>query len=44
MGVPVLIMYKSGEYMIWTDREVHECLADTDRGPDILPDNWRLAE
>lgn len=33
-------MYKSGEYMIWTDGTVRRCEADTDRGPDVLPDNW----
>ena len=33
-------MYKSGEYMIWTDGTVRRCKADTDRGPDVLPDNW----
>ena len=33
-------MYKAGEYMIWTDGTVRRCKADTDRGPDVLPDNW----
>lgn len=33
-------MYKSGEYMIWADGTVRRCKADTDRGPDVLPDNW----
>lgn len=33
-------MYKTGEYMIWTDGTVRRCKADTDRGPDVLPDNW----
>lgn len=33
-------MYKAGEYMIWTDGMVHRCKADTDRGPDVLPDSW----
>ena len=33
-------MYKSGEYMIWTDGTVRRCKLDTDRGPDVLPDNW----
>lgn len=37
-------IYNAGEYMIWTDRKVYECLTDTDRDPDILPDNWRLVE
>lgn len=33
-------MYKAGEYMIWADGTVRRCKADTDRGPDVLPDNW----
>lgn len=33
-------MYKAGEYMIWTDETVRRCKTDTDRGPDVLPDNW----
>lgn len=37
-------MYKAGEYMIWTDKHVYECLTDTDWGPDVLPGNWRLVE
>ena len=36
-------MYKSGEYMIWTDGTVRRCKTDTDRGPDVLPDNWEDA-
>lgn len=36
-------MYKSGEYMIWTDGTVRGCKTDTDRGPDVLPDNWEDA-
>lgn len=36
-------MYKSGEYMIWTDGTVRRCKTDTDRGPDVLPDNWEYA-
>ena len=35
-------MYKAGEYMIWTDGTVRRCKADTDRGPDVLPDNWEM--
>lgn len=35
-------MYKAGEYMIWTDWTVRRCKADTDRGPDVLPDNWEM--
>ena len=37
-------MYKSGEYMIWTDGTVRRCKTDTDRGPDVLPDNWETVE
>lgn len=33
-------IYKAGEYMIWTDGTVRRCKSDTDRGPDVLPDNW----
>lgn len=33
-------MYRAGEYMIWTDGTVRGCKADTDRGPDVLPNNW----
>ena len=33
-------MYHAGEYMIWTDGTVRRCKADTDRGPDVLLDNW----
>lgn len=36
-------MYKAGEYMIWTDGTVRRCKVDTDRGPDVLPDNWETA-
>ena len=35
-------MYKSGEYMIWTDGTVRRCKTDTDRGPDVLPDYWEM--
>lgn len=35
-------MYKAGEYMIWTDGTVRRCKVDTDRGPDVLPDNWEM--
>lgn len=33
-------IYKAGEYMIWADGTVRRCKSDTDRGPDVLPDNW----
>lgn len=36
-------IYKAGEYMIWADGTVRRCKADTDRGPDVLPDNWEEA-
>lgn len=36
-------MYHAGEYMIWTDGTVRRCKADTDRGPDVLPD-WETVE
>lgn len=37
-------MYKTGEYMIWTDGKVKRCVSDTDRGPDVLPQNWEDAK
>lgn len=37
-------MYKKGEYMIWTDEAIYECLVDTDRAPDVLPNSWRKVD
>lgn len=34
-------IYKKGEWMIFTDGNTYECLVNTDRGPDVLPEYWR---
>lgn len=36
-------MYKSGEYMIWTDGIVKKCLRDTNFSPDEYPADWEDA-
>lgn len=33
-------IYRAGEFMVWTDGAVYECIADTDRAPDVLPEKW----
>lgn len=33
-------MYKSGEYMIWTDYEIYECISDTNFSPADYPAAW----
>lgn len=33
-------IYKTGEYMIWTDGAVKKCIRDTSFGPDYDPDAW----
>lgn len=35
-------IYKIGEWMVWTDGKKYEAIANTDRGPDILPNNWKV--
>lgn len=37
-------MYKSGEYMIWTDGTVKKCVQDTNFSPDEYPQAWEDAE
>lgn len=36
-------MYKSGEYMIWTDGTVKHCLQDTNYSPTDYPQAWEDA-
>ena len=36
-------MYKSGEYMIWTDNQVYKCTQDTNFSPDEYPQAWEVA-
>lgn len=33
-------MYKASEYMIWTDKTVKKCIADTNFSPDEYPQAW----
>lgn len=33
-------MYKSGEYMIWTDGQIHRCIGDTVYTPDEYGAAW----
>lgn len=37
-------IYKTGEFMIWTDEAIYECLENTDRAPDVLPNKWRKVD
>lgn len=34
-------MYKTGEYMIWTDGYTYGCLQDTNFSPDEYPQAWK---
>lgn len=34
-------MYKTGEYMIWTDGTTQECLTDTAYSPDAYAQAWK---
>lgn len=36
-------MYKSGEYMIWTDGSTKKCITDTTYSPDVYPQAWEEA-
>ena len=36
-------MYKTGEYMIWTDGTVKQCLKDTNYSPEEYPQAWKDA-
>ena len=33
-------MYKAGEYMIWTDGKIYQCITDTNYSPDEYPQAW----
>ena len=35
-------MYKAGEYMIWTDDRVYECMEDTSFSPEDYPQAWEV--
>ena len=37
-------MYKVGEYMIWTDGKVYECLSDTTYSPNEYMQAWKVIE
>ena len=37
-------MYKIGEYMVWTDEKIYECLMDTIYDPEIYPQAWMIVE
>ena len=34
-------MYRVGEYMIWTDGEIYECLRDTNYSPEDYAADWK---
>ena len=35
-------MYKTGEFMIWTDYEIYQCLTDTNFSPADYPGAWEV--
>lgn len=37
-------IYKAGEYMIWTDKEVYKCLSDTSYSPTDYQNAWERVE
>lgn len=37
-------VYKEGEYMIWTDGNVYECVAQTNFSPAEYPQAWNISE
>lgn len=37
-------MYRSGEWMIWTDGSAYECLSDTVYSPDQYAQAWKKSE
>lgn len=34
-------MYKAGEYMIWTDGKIYQCITDTNYSPDEYKQAWK---
>ena len=37
-------MYKNGEYMIWTDGKIYQCLVDTIYSPNDYMQAWNVVE
>lgn len=37
-------IYKAGEYMIWTDGNVYECISNTNFDPTVLPSAWSVCQ
>lgn len=37
-------MYKTGEYMIWTDGKIYKCKSDTNFSPEEYAQAWEVAE
>lgn len=37
-------MYKTGEYMIYTDGKIYKCLSDTNYSPEDHPQAWEVVE
>lgn len=37
-------MYRSGEYMVWTDGRTYLCVEDTNYGPEEYPQAWKMEE
>lgn len=37
-------MYRTGEYMIFTDDKIYRCKSDTNFSPTVYPDAWEVTE
>ena len=37
-------MYKSGEYMVWTDGQTYKCVSDTNFSPEDYPEAWEVVQ
>lgn len=37
-------IYKIGEYMVWTDNNIYECILDTNFSPDDFPQAWNKCD